>query len=59
MEKRTEAIMDKGTACDRIGVVGPAFNDNAYGNVRTKQNEYFDGRTIGCDLVNPDFMNLT
>ncbi|SVD73982.1 uncharacterized protein METZ01_LOCUS426836, partial [marine metagenome] len=26
--------------------------------VRTKQNEYFDGRTIGCDLVNPDFMNL-
>ncbi len=51
--------MDKGTACDRIGVVGPAFNDNAYGNVRTKQNEYFDGRTIGCDLVNPDFMNLT
>ena len=51
--------MDKGTACDRIGVVGLVFNDNGYGNVRTMQNGYFDGRTIGCDLVNPNFVKMT
>ena len=38
--------MDKGTACDRIGVVGLVFNDNGYGNVRTIQNEYSDERTV-------------
>ena len=34
------------------------FNDNAYGNVLRDQTTRFDGRTIGADLHNPDFMKL-
>lgn len=41
-----------------IGVVALVFNDGGYGNVRTMQADYFDGRTIGCDLQNPDFTKL-
>jgi acetolactate synthase-1/2/3 large subunit len=32
------------------------FNDNAYGNVKRAQEEQFDGRVIGTQLHNPDFV---
>jgi acetolactate synthase I/II/III large subunit len=41
-----------------IGVVTLVFNNNAYGNVRRDQRERFDGRVVGSDLVNPDFVKL-
>jgi acetolactate synthase-1/2/3 large subunit len=41
-----------------IGVVVLVFNNNAYGNVRRDQREHFDGRLVGSDLVNPDFVKL-
>ncbi len=34
------------------------FNDSAFGNVRRIQKERFNGRTIGSDLLNPDFVKL-
>ena len=34
------------------------FNDNAYGNVKRDQARKFDGRVIGSDLHNPDFVKL-
>ena len=34
------------------------FNDGAFGNVRRIQKERFNGRTIGSDLLNPDFVKL-
>lgn len=41
-----------------INVVAVVFNNNAYGNVRRDQMNVFDGRVIGSDLVNPDFVAL-
>jgi acetolactate synthase-1/2/3 large subunit len=41
-----------------IGLVTVVFNDGAYGNVRRSQVEQFDGRLLGTDLVNPDFVEL-
>ncbi|MDQ3810031.1 MAG: thiamine pyrophosphate-binding protein [Chloroflexota bacterium] len=41
-----------------IGLVTVVFNDNAYGNVRRAQMEQFDGRLLGSELVNPDFVRL-
>ncbi len=41
-----------------IGVVVIVFNNRAFGNVRRDQQQRFDGRVIGTDLVNPDFMKL-
>jgi acetolactate synthase-1/2/3 large subunit len=41
-----------------IGLVTVVFNDRAYGNVRRAQVEQFDGRLLGTDLVNPDFVHL-
>jgi acetolactate synthase I/II/III large subunit len=41
-----------------IGLVTVVFNDGAYGNVRRAQVEQFDGRVLGTDLVNPDFVQL-
>ena len=41
-----------------IGVVALVFNNNAFGNVRRDQQNSFDGRIIGADLVNPDFVRL-
>jgi acetolactate synthase-1/2/3 large subunit len=41
-----------------IGLVTVVFNDGAYGNVRRAQVEQFDGRVMGTDLVNPDFVRL-
>jgi acetolactate synthase I/II/III large subunit len=41
-----------------IGLVTVVFNDGAYGNVRRSQIEQFEGRVLGTDLVNPDFVEL-
>jgi len=41
-----------------IGLVTVVFNDGAYGNVRRAQVEQFNGRVLGTDLVNPDFVRL-
>lgn len=41
-----------------INVVSIVFNNNAYGNVRRDQNTVFEGRLIGSELVNPDFVAL-
>jgi acetolactate synthase-1/2/3 large subunit len=41
-----------------IGLVTVVFNDDAYGNVRRAQVEQFDGRVLGSELVNPDFVAL-
>jgi acetolactate synthase I/II/III large subunit len=41
-----------------IGLVTVVFNDNAYGNVRRAQVEQFDGRVLGSELLNPDFVKL-
>ena len=41
-----------------INVVVIVFNDNAYGNVLRAQMEHFDGRVIGTQLHNPNFVQL-
>lgn len=41
-----------------IAVVAVVFNNNAYGNVRRDQMNAFDGRVLGSDLQNPDFVAL-
>lgn len=41
-----------------IGVVVLVFNNRAYGNVRRDQMRAFEGRVVGADLVNPDFVQL-
>jgi acetolactate synthase-1/2/3 large subunit len=41
-----------------IGVVAVVFNDGAFGNVRRTQAEDFDGRFLGTDLVDPDYLKL-
>jgi acetolactate synthase-1/2/3 large subunit len=53
------AVQELATAVQfNIGVVTLLFNNNAYGNVRRDQLRVFDGRVIGSDLVNPDFVKL-
>jgi acetolactate synthase-1/2/3 large subunit len=41
-----------------INAIVIVFNDNAYGNVLRAQMEQFDGRVIGTQLHNPDFVQL-
>ena len=41
-----------------ITAVAIVFNDNAYGNVLRDQKNMFDGRVIGSELHNPDFVKL-
>ena len=41
-----------------INAVVVVFNDNAYGNVLRDQMNRFDGRSIGAELHNPDFVKL-
>ena len=41
-----------------INAVVVVFNDNAYGNVLRDQVTRFEGRSIGAELHNPDFMKL-
>ncbi len=43
----------------RIPVVTVLFNNESYGNVRRDQIERYHGRTLGADLVNPDFAKYT
>lgn len=42
----------------KINAILIVFNDNAFGNVRRIQKERFNGRLIGSDLLNPDFVKL-
>ena len=41
-----------------IGVVALVFNNSAFGNVRRDQKRLFDGRVLGSELQNPDFLKL-
>lgn len=41
-----------------INAVVVVFNDNAFGNVLRDQVNRFQGRTIGAELHNPDFLKL-
>ena len=41
-----------------LNVVTIVFNNNAFGNVRRDQIQGFQGRVLGSDLVNPDFVKL-
>ena len=41
-----------------INAVVVVFNDNAYGNVMRDQVNRFEGRKIGAELHNPDFVKL-
>jgi acetolactate synthase-1/2/3 large subunit len=45
-------------AMHKINVVAIVFNDSAYGNVKRIQETRFGGRTIACELHNPDFVKL-
>lgn len=42
----------------KINLVTILFNDEAFGNVRRTQKEIYNGRIIGSELKNPDFMKL-
>ncbi|HET9017654.1 MAG TPA: thiamine pyrophosphate-dependent enzyme [Thermomicrobiaceae bacterium] len=42
----------------KIKLIAVVFNDRAFGNVRRTQRQNFDGRIIGSDLLNPDFVKL-
>jgi acetolactate synthase-1/2/3 large subunit len=41
-----------------INLVTIVFNNNAYGNVLRDQQRLFDGRVIGAELRNPNFLKL-
>ena len=41
-----------------LGVVAIVFNNSAFGNVRRDQQELYEGRLIGSELHNPDFVAL-
>lgn len=41
-----------------IGIVMLVFNNGMYGTIRAHQERFHPGRTIGTDLVNPDFAAL-
>lgn len=41
-----------------INLVTLVFNNEAYGNVRRDQLTGYDGRLVGADLTNPDFVKL-
>jgi acetolactate synthase-1/2/3 large subunit len=42
----------------RIPLVTVIFNDNAFGNVKRTQINVYDGKVMGSDLHNPDFVRL-
>jgi acetolactate synthase-1/2/3 large subunit len=41
-----------------IGLIVLLFNNNAFGNVRRDQIDFFDGNIFGSELKNPDFVKL-
>ncbi len=45
-------------ANERIGLTVILFNNRAFGNVKRDQQTRFEGRTIGSDLVGPDYAAL-
>ncbi|MBY4627775.1 thiamine pyrophosphate-dependent enzyme [Rhizobium croatiense] len=42
----------------KIAVVAVVFNNSAYGNVLRDQKQAYEGRYLGSDLTNPDFVAL-
>lgn len=42
----------------KIGLITLIFNNNAFGNVRRDQINFFEGRAFGSELKNPDFVKL-
>ena len=42
----------------QLNIVAIVFNNSSFGNVRRDQINNFDGRLIGADLINPDFVAL-
>ena len=42
----------------KIPLVTVVFNNNAFGNVKLIQEEWYGGRTIASDLTNPDFVKF-
>lgn len=42
----------------QIGLITLIFNNNAYGNVRRDQINFYDGHVYGSELTNPDFVAL-
>lgn len=52
-------VQDLATAVQYgIDLVTVVFNNNAYGNVLRDQQRLFEGRLIGAELRNPDFVTL-
>ena len=52
-------IQELATAVDYgLGVVCVVFNNRAYGNVLADQRRLFDGRSLGSELRNPDFVKV-
>ncbi len=41
-----------------LDLIALVFNDNAFGAIRTYQDRVFNGRHIGSELANPDFVKL-
>lgn len=41
-----------------IAVIAIVFNNSAFGNVRRDQMQQYDGKLIGSELQNPDFVKL-
>ena len=42
----------------KVGLITLIFNNNAFGNVRRDQIEFYEGRVFGYELINPDFVTL-
>jgi len=42
----------------RINVIAIVFNNGSYGNVLRDQRQSYDGRYLGSELTNPDFVKL-
>ena len=42
----------------RLNVVTIVFNDGAYGELRRMQEDFYNSRIIGSELVNPDFVKF-
>jgi acetolactate synthase-1/2/3 large subunit len=54
-----EEVQELATAVQHgINLVTIVFNNQGYGNVRRDQNTLYEGRLIGADLTNPDFVKL-
>ena len=52
-------LADLATAAQHgIGVVTVLFNNDAYGNVLRDQERLYEGRVLGAELENPDFVAL-